>query len=137
MQKIFIIKDSNFKQIAKEKGIIDFYLIDETGEERTVSAMTKLGRNKKIKNISAVFQREKPLVDVLAKASVKDRIVVDFTGFNNTHPRKVINKTVKPSSTIIKTATKSQDAIVLNESQRLAIVGVSVVALLILVKIFI
>lgn len=108
MRKIFIIKNSNFKEISKDKGAIDFLLVDETGEKRTVSAVAKLNRNKRIIAVNAIHKRETPLVEALAKASVKDTIEVDFTGFNNTHPRVVRAPLVRSSGSFQKTVPESQ-----------------------------
>ncbi len=108
MKKTYIIKNSNFKVLSKGKGLIDFFLIDETGEKRTVSATAKLGWNDKIKSIIPIYKRETPIVEVLAKASVNDRIDVDFTGFNNKNPRTAKNRTVKTSKNSKKTILQTQ-----------------------------
>ncbi len=108
MRKIFTIKNSNFKEISKDKGAIDFLLVDDTGEKRTVSAIAKLGRNKRIISVNAIHKRETPLVEALAKAAVKDTIEVDFTGFNNAHPRVVRAPLGRTSGSFQKTIPESQ-----------------------------
>lgn len=87
MFKKFTIKEYRFKEVSKKRGSIDYLLIDELGVERTVTAIAKLGWNNKIKSAHAIYQREIPLVEALFKASVKDTIEIDFTGYNKKHPR--------------------------------------------------
>ena len=87
MFKTFTIKEYRFKEVSKKRGSIDYLLVDELGVERTVTAVAKLGWNNKIKSAHAIYQREIPLVEALFKASVKDTIEIDFTGYNKKHPR--------------------------------------------------
>ena len=134
MRKIFIIKNSNFKEISKDKGVIDFLLVDETGEKRTVSAIAKLSRKKRIISVNAIHKRETPLVEALAKASVKDTIEVDFTGFNNSHPRVVRAPLARSSGNFQKTVPESQiaEGFTLTK-QQLILAGFFLVALIVIV----
>ena len=60
MVKTFTIKEYNFKQVSQNKGAIEYILVDEFGQKRTVTAVAKIGWNKKIKSVKPVFKRETP-----------------------------------------------------------------------------
>jgi len=87
MYKTYTIKAYKFKEISKGIGSISYYLIDELGEERVVTAKAKRGVIKKFKSVRAIHHRETPLVNALANSSVNDTIVVDFSSFNRKFPR--------------------------------------------------
>lgn len=87
MKKTFTITDILFNGISRNKGTIEYYLLDELGNERKVTAMAQLGFRKKIKNIRALYQREIPLVEALTDAEIDQTITIDFTGFNK-NPRE-------------------------------------------------
>ena len=93
MVKTFTIKAYNFKQVSQGKGAIEYLLVDEFGEKRIVTAVAKIGWNKKISSIKPVYTRETPLVQALADRVVNDQIIVDFTGFNKNHPRVITSRT--------------------------------------------
>ncbi len=78
-----------------------------------MSAVAKLGKNKKIISVTAIHKRETPLVEALAKASVKDTIEVDFTGYNNTHPRVVNGYRMKVSTRVANTIPPNTDFVIL------------------------
>jgi len=82
MYKTYTIKAYKFKEISKGTGSISYYLIDELGEERVVTAKAKRGIIKKIKSVQAIHHRETPLVKALANSSVNDT-----TSFNRKFPR--------------------------------------------------
>jgi hypothetical protein len=133
MRKTFIIKNSTFKAISHDKGAIDFHLVDECSEKRTVSAIAKLGRNKKIKSITAIHKKETPLVEALAKASVKDTIEVDFSGFNNAHPRVVNAALPKVGKRVANTIPQTQNNSFSLTKPHLILMGLSILALIIVV----
>lgn len=87
MYKTYTIKDYKFKEISSGNGSISYYLVDELGEERVVTAKAKRGLIKKIKSVQAIYHRETPLVNALANSAVNDTIVIDFSDFNREHPR--------------------------------------------------
>ena len=87
MYKTYTIKAYKFKEISEGIGSISYYLVDELGEERVVTAKAKRGVIKKIKSVQAIHHRETPLVNALANSSVNDTIVVDFSSFNRKFPR--------------------------------------------------
>lgn len=93
MVKIFTIKDHKLKKMSQGKAAIDYYLVDEQGIKRTVTAVAKLGWNNKIRSIKPVFKREAPLVAALASRTVNDQVVVDFAGHNKKHPRIIESRT--------------------------------------------
>ena len=87
MQINYIIKNYQFRETTKGKGIVKYHLVDDQGKERVVSAIATLGFNKKIKSVHPIHFREQPLIDALAKSAINDKIRVDFTEFNKMHPR--------------------------------------------------
>ena len=87
MQKTFLIKACSFKEISEGKGALEYLLLDENGNERKVTATAQQGRIKALKNIKAIYKRERPLVKALAKASVDDTVYIDFSKFNKKNPR--------------------------------------------------
>lgn len=99
------IKTFRLKETTKDRGIVRYVLVEGQGSTREVSAIAVLGGNSisslhsthRIKSIHAIHKREKPLIDVLAKSSVGDIIEVDFSAYNNNHPRG--SKTMYAKST--------------------------------------
>jgi len=87
MQIYYTVKNYQFRETTKGKGIIKYYLVDDQGKERVVSAIAKLGFTNKIKSVHPIHHRETPLIDVLSKAAIDERILVDFTEYNNKYPR--------------------------------------------------
>ncbi len=87
MQVNYTIKDYQFKEMSKGKGIVRWFLLDDQGKERVIGAMAKIGLTNNITSIKPIHAREQPLIDVLRKAQVDERIVVDFSDYNNKHPR--------------------------------------------------
>ena len=92
MQKIFYIKSRKFKEISDGRGSVEYLLLDEKGDERIVTAIAKLNRFNEPSRIRPVYKRETLLVKALSKASVNDRIHIDFTKFNGKNPRSVNTK---------------------------------------------
>lgn len=80
--KIYRIEDIVFTELSRNKGSIEYHLVDSVKNKRKVTGIAKLGLNRKVKSVKAVYHREKPLIDVLIKADVDQRISVDFTEFN-------------------------------------------------------
>jgi len=97
MQKTYLIKARNFKEIANGKGALEYLLLDENGIERKVTATAEQGHFRAFKNIKAIYKRELPLIKALAEASVNDSVYVDFSKFNARNPRQKIDKnSIKP-----------------------------------------
>jgi len=77
----------NFTEISSRKGSIEYQLMDDQGNERTVTALATLNLFKKIKSVRPVYHRETPLVHALAKTQLNESLLVDFTEFNQQNPR--------------------------------------------------
>lgn len=107
MVKTFTIKEYNFKQVSQSKGAIEYVLVDEFGGKRTVTAVAKIGWNKKISSVKPVFKRETPLVQALVNRAVNDQVIVDFTGFNKNHLRVITTRTSAINRDFSKAKTQS------------------------------
>lgn len=83
----YTLKKSQLRETTKGKGIIKYHLLDEQGKIRVVSAIVNFGFKNKIKSISPIHSREQPLLDVLFKAEINEKITVDFTEYNMKFPR--------------------------------------------------
>jgi len=92
MQKTFYIKSRNFKEISDGRGSLEYVLLDEKGEERVVTATATLNRSNQPSKIRPVYKRETPLVKALTKASVDERVHIDFARFNAKNPRSARSK---------------------------------------------
>lgn len=84
----YTVKNYQFKETSKRRGIISYEIVDTYGNKRTVSALAQLGMRNKIKSVRPIHKRELPLVQALFKSSVNDKIEVDFTEFNKQNPRE-------------------------------------------------
>ena len=83
----YTLKNYQFKETTKGKGIVKYLLVDDQGNQRIVSAIANLGLGKKIKSVHPIHHRESPLIDVLFNAQINEKITVDFTEYNQKHPR--------------------------------------------------
>lgn len=83
----YTLKNYQFKETTKGKAIIKYLLVDEQSKTRVVSAIASLGFRNKIKSVHPIHQREQPLIDILFTAEINERITVDFTDYNDKHPR--------------------------------------------------
>ena len=88
----YCIKQQKFKEVSSGKGVVEYLMVDEFGNERTVSAMAKLNWRKQLSTIKPIHHRELPLVEALAKASINETIEVDFTEYNKKFTRGSIRK---------------------------------------------
>lgn len=77
----------SFTEISKGKGSIEYQLMDDFGNERTVTAMAKTNLFNKVTRVRPIYHRELPLIQVLAQKKLNDSIIVDFAEFNKKHPR--------------------------------------------------
>lgn len=82
----------NFTEISKRKGSIEYQLIDDFGNERTVTAMAKTNLFKKVTSVRPIYHRELPLIKELAQKKLNDSIIVDFSEHNKVHPRGSMRK---------------------------------------------
>ena len=88
----YCLKEQKFKEISSGKGILEYILIDEFGNSRTVSAMAKLNWRKQLTTVKPIHHRESPLIEALSLASINETIEVDFTEFNKKFTRGSIRK---------------------------------------------
>jgi len=82
----------NFTEISRGKGAIEYQLMDDFGNERTVTAMAHINLFKKISKVTPIYHREFPLIKELANKKLNDSVIVDFTEFNKKHPRGSMRK---------------------------------------------
>ncbi len=81
-----------FTEISKRKGSIEYQLMDDFGNERTVTAMATINLFKKVSKVTPIYHRELPLISELASKKLNDSVIVDFTEFNKKHPRGSMRK---------------------------------------------
>jgi len=91
-RKQFTVVGYNFREISRGKGAIEYQLVDEFGNERTVNAMAKLNLFNKITSVKPIYHRELPLIQALAQTKLNDSVFVDFSTFNKNHPRGSMRK---------------------------------------------
>jgi len=82
----------NFTEISKGKGSIEYQLMDDFGNERTVTAMATINLFKKVTRVTPIYHRELPLIKELASKKLNDSVIVDFTEYNKKHPRGSMRK---------------------------------------------
>ena len=82
----------NFTEISRGKGSIEYQLMDDFGNERSVTAMARINLFKKVTSVKPIYHRELPLIKVLAQKQLNDSVIVDFTEFNKNHPRGSMRK---------------------------------------------
>ncbi|MEE9444509.1 MAG: hypothetical protein V3V19_02470 [Cocleimonas sp.] len=98
MNKTYTIQKTQQKELSRNKAIIDYFLIDNQGKQRTVHAVASLGFGKKVKSIRAKYYRETPLVKALSKANNQQRIEVSYTKFNKKPRISLLPTNRKPTS---------------------------------------
>ncbi len=88
----YCLKQRMFKEISSGKGVVEYLLIDEYGNERRVSAMAQLNWRRQLHSIKPIYHRELPLVQALAKALINETLEVDYTDFNKKFKRGSVRK---------------------------------------------
>jgi hypothetical protein len=83
----YALKNYEFREVSKGKGVVEYHLVDEYGNPRKVTAMAVLNWRKQISSVRPIHHRELPLVEALAEASLNETIEVDFAEFNKKYPR--------------------------------------------------
>ena len=134
MQVNYTIKNYQFKEMSKGRGIVKWFLRDDQGQERVISAVAKIGLTNNITSIHPIHHREMPLIDVLSKASIDERIVVDFTEYNNKYPRgsspkKVTAKTKKVADGYADSLINDFESLKDHKMRLVKLVGLSVLIL--------
>lgn len=80
----------HFAEISKGQGSIEYQLMDDFGNERTVTAMAKTNLFKKVTSIRPIYHRELPLIQALANKQLNDSVIVDFSKYNRDYPRDLV-----------------------------------------------
>ena len=128
----YCLKQQKFKEVSSDKGVVEYFLVDEFGNERTVSAMAKLNWRKQLSTVKPIHHRELPLVEALAKASINETIEVDFTEYNKKFTRGSIRKQ-KISVPKVKVSNKQCisdiSSVADNKGRLMQLVAVSIAAL--------
>jgi len=106
----YALKEQKFKEISKGKGAVEYHLIDEHGNHRTVTAMANLNWRNQISSVKPIHHREQPLIEALAKTSLNETVEVDFSAFNKKYPRGSM-RAKKMSVKNIKVSSKDTQAI--------------------------
>jgi len=83
----YTLKNYQFRETTKGKGIVKYLLVDEQGKKRIVSAIANLGYGHKIKSVHPIHHREMPLIEALFNAQINEKLMVDFTEYNHKYPR--------------------------------------------------
>ena len=127
----YCLKQQKFKEVSAGKGVVEYFLIDEFGNERTVAALAKLNWRKQLNSVKPIHHRELPLIQALAKASMNETIEVDFTEFNKKFKRGSIRKQ-KVSVPKVKVSGKHYitdvSSVVDNKGRLVQLVGYSIAA---------
>ena len=93
MIKTFTLNKIEHQISSPKKGMLTFHITDETGYARTVSGISILDENKKIKSINPIHKRELPLIDTLSHLKESEKFSLDFSAYNKYFNRDT-NKTV-------------------------------------------
>jgi len=93
MIKTFTLNKIEHQINSPTKGMLTYHITDETGYSRTVSGMSVLDENKKIKSINPIHKRELPLIDTLSHLKETEKFCLDFSSYNKYFNRDT-NKTV-------------------------------------------
>ena len=93
MIKTFTLNKVEHKINSATKGMLTFYITDETGYSRTVSGVSILDEHRKIKSINPTHKRELPLIDTLSHLKENEKFSLDFSAYNKYFNRST-NKTV-------------------------------------------
>ncbi len=126
----YVLKELKFREVSEGKGVVDYHLIDEFGNNRVVSAMAELNWLKRVSFVKPIHHREVLLIEALAKASLNETIEVDFSEFNKKYPRGSV-RSKKVSVHRIKVTKKdskhitSMGSLVVNKFRLLQLVAVS------------
>ena len=93
MIKTFTLNKIEHQVNSATKGMMSYHITDETGYSRTVSGMSILDENQKIKAINPIHKRELPLIDTLSHLEENEKFSLDFSSYNKYFNRNT-NKTV-------------------------------------------
>ena len=83
----YTVKNYQFKETSKGRGIISYLIVDKHSNKRKISALAHVNKRGKIQSVRPINKRELPLLQVLVKSSINEKIEVDFTEYNKANPR--------------------------------------------------
>ena len=83
----YTVKNSQFKETSTGRGIISYLIVDKQSNKRKISALAHVNKRGKIKSVHPINKRELPLLEVLVKSSLNEKIEIDFSRYNQQNPR--------------------------------------------------
>jgi len=84
----YTVKNYQFKETSAGRGIISYLIEDKHSNKRKISALARVNKRGKIQSVRPINKRELPLLQVLIKSSINEKIEVDFTEYNKANPRE-------------------------------------------------
>jgi len=87
MIKTYTLVDREEQQISDFEGKMIFHLEDENGDKRTVWGLTALDDELNAIDITALRNREHPLIQCLFLTNVGEQINIEFTQYNDVFER--------------------------------------------------
>ena len=92
MYKTFKLLDKKEEQLSETEGKMIFELEDENGAQRSIWGITELDEDLNAIAITAIRNREHPLIHCLFLTNVGEKINIDFTQYNELFERKEEHK---------------------------------------------
>ena len=83
----YTIKNHQFKETSPGRGIISYLIVDKHSNKRKISALAHVNKRGKIQSVRPIHKRELPLLEMLVKSSLNEKIEVDFSDYNEQNPR--------------------------------------------------
>ena len=83
----YTVKNYQFKETSAGRGIISYLIVDKHSNKRKISALAHVNKRGKIQSVRPINKRELPLLQVLVKSSINEKIEVDFSDYNKENPR--------------------------------------------------
>ncbi len=84
----YTVKNHQFKETSEGRGIISYLIVDKHSNQRKISALAHVNKRGKVQSLRPINKRELPLLQVLVKSSVNEKIEVDFSDYNEKNPRQ-------------------------------------------------
>ncbi len=83
----YTVKNYQFKETSAGRGIISYLIVDKHSNKRKISALAHVNKRGKVQSLRPINKRELPLLQVLVKSSINEKIEVDFSDYNKENPR--------------------------------------------------
>jgi len=109
MIKTYTLVDREEQQISDFEGKMIFHLEDENGDKRTVWGLTALDDELNAFDITALRNREHPLIQCLFLTNVGEQINIEFTQYNDVFERNDAEIKVVTAEDLEKIAQDMQD----------------------------